>query len=248
MSLSQAWTWRGKMSLGTLPFLLRTENNIFGEGLLELLWPLPWPDLKNKIWHQGFQQLTTPPPSPFLERGLAKSFWEYGFFLFKTWATHLLTGPCSKHFPAPNSWCLVFFCPHCELGTWTYLPSKSLHGSCSLLYAVSSLPHPYHVPSFVPLKKSSLIFRENSTLVKCLLLLIKDFCEHESLEAWHTWVQSIAHHVFMSYFHKTGNSLFFLNCCPWINLCQKSQGVGCYCFTRWRTIVFAFWSKFQCAF
>lgn len=88
---------------------------------LTVIWPQEQKDLTRTL-----QQLTTPPPSPFLEKDFAESFW--GFRYFKVEATHLVAWP-STAFPfALNSERFVVVWPHCAKGTQTCI-SVAIHES-----------------------------------------------------------------------------------------------------------------------
>ena len=81
LPLSQGLDLGGqKLSLGTLPFLGRTEDNIcFGGGLQE------HGDLTSRtkdLTPRSLQQLTTPLSYLSYKRALLKTFGEFGFFFF----------------------------------------------------------------------------------------------------------------------------------------------------------------------
>lgn len=108
------------------------------------------------------------------------------------------------------------------------LPTCLSMGPCSLLESVSSPPPPCSF--FAPLKESSLIFCETQHLlsVPALQLIIP-----MNTSRWRPDMLQFKDHSPSVYepFHKTGNGLFFLNSCPWINLLAKNHTVcSCYLF------------------
>ena len=62
-----------KLCLGTLPFLVRTEN-IYLVEIYRNIDTWPWPDLQNK-YTRKFATTNVVPLSPFLPNGFAESFW-----------------------------------------------------------------------------------------------------------------------------------------------------------------------------
>ena len=68
------------MSLGTLPFRVRTENNIFFGGSLQELRDLTVTSRTKDLTPRSLQRLTTPLPYLSYKRALLKAFGELGDF------------------------------------------------------------------------------------------------------------------------------------------------------------------------
>ena len=89
---SQGSSLRGqKVCLGTLPFLIRTENNIYLVEMNRNTLTWPWPDFKKRGTDtKNFVcKNYMPLPHLFCKMALLRAFRELE--VFKAWATHLLT-------------------------------------------------------------------------------------------------------------------------------------------------------------
>ena len=141
--LARPWTWEREVEPWDSALSSQNREQHFMVEVYRNTLSQPWPDLKNKRSDtKRFSTTNHTPPLPFLERGFAESFWGLQVFFFKTWATHLLAGPCSKRFSAPNSWRFGVLWPHCELGVWTCLPSEQSYKSapCCMLFPLFPTP------------------------------------------------------------------------------------------------------------
>ena len=99
-----------KLSLGTLPFHVRTENDIHLVEIYRNIITWPWPDHRNKGSDSkkfAITNLTTPLLHLFYKRALLKALGEFG--VFKACVTRFPSWPCSKPLSVPNFIVLILF-------------------------------------------------------------------------------------------------------------------------------------------
>ena len=151
LPFSQGWTSGWKLSLGTLPFLVRAENNVPLAEIYGNFVTWQWPDFKNQGFNtKTFATTLRTPPSSFLEKGFSKNFWRVLGFL--------------KHEPSISLHCCcsvakscLILCDPMDCSTLGFCPPLSPRvcwNSCALIQwcylTVSSSVTPFSCPQSFP--------------------------------------------------------------------------------------------------